>query len=78
MAPQTGSRFGFCLGVLDGAGRRFLTEREPDRYRPQLDNRVHHVVDGDSLFDLAGRYFAPLPRACDYGWAIADYQPDEA
>jgi hypothetical protein len=34
------------------------------------------VVDGDSLFDLAGRYFAPLPRACGYWWAIADYQPD--
>lgn len=76
MPPQTGSRFGFYLGILDDAGGRFLTEREPYRYRPLSDNRVHQVVDGDSLFDLAGRYFAPLPRACGYWWAIADYQPD--
>ncbi len=76
MPPQTGSRFGFCLGVLDDAGRRFLTEREPCRYRRLPDNRVHQVVDGDSLFDLSGRYFAPLPRACGYWWAIADFQPD--
>jgi hypothetical protein len=34
------------------------------------------VVDGDSLFDLSGRYFASLPRARGYWWAIADYQPD--
>jgi hypothetical protein len=76
MPPQTGSRFGFCLGVLDERGRRFLTEREPYRYRPLPDNRVHRVVDGDTIFDLAGRYFAPLPRACGYWWAIADFQPD--
>lgn len=75
MPPQTGSRFGFCLGVLDEQGRRYLTEREPYRYRPLPDNRVHRVVDGDTLFDLAGRYFAPLPRACGYWWAIADFQP---
>jgi len=76
MPPQTGSRFSFCLGVLDEQGRRYLTEREPYRYRPLPDNRVHRVVDGDTLFDLAGRYFAPLPRACGYWWAIADFQPD--
>ena len=50
MPPQTGSRYGFCLGVLDERGRRFLTEREPYRYRPLPDNRVHRVVDGDTLF----------------------------
>ena len=77
MPPQTGSRFGFCLGVLDERGRRFLTEREPYRYRPLPDNRAHRVVDGDTLFDLAGRYFAPLPRACGFWWAIADFQPSD-
>jgi hypothetical protein len=74
--PLAGSRFSFCLGVLDAAGRRYLTEREPYRHRALSDDRVHTVVDGDSLFDLAGRYFAPLPRACGFWWAIADYQPD--
>jgi hypothetical protein len=28
------------------------------------------------LFDLAGQYFTPLPRACGFWWAIADFQPD--
>lgn len=76
MPPQSGSRHGFCLGVLDEDGRRFLTEREPYRYRVFADNRVHCVVGGETLFDLAGRYFAPLPRACGFWWAIADFQPD--
>jgi hypothetical protein len=65
-----------CLGVLDDAGRRLLTEREPYRYRALPDNRTRRVVDGDTLFDIAGRYFAPLPRACGFWWAIADFQPD--
>lgn len=76
MPPLSGSRHGFCLGVLDAQGRRFLTEREPYRFRAFGDNRLHRVVGGETLFDLAGRYFAPLPRACGYWWAIADFQPD--
>jgi hypothetical protein len=34
------------------------------------------VVSSDSLFSLAGKYFAPLPRACGFWWVIADFQPD--
>jgi hypothetical protein len=34
------------------------------------------VVEGDTLWGLAGLYFAPLPRACGFWWAIADFQPD--
>jgi hypothetical protein len=74
--PRVGSRFGLCSGVADDAGRRFLTEREPYRYRTLPDNRRHLVVEGDTLFELAGRYFAPLPRACGFWWVIADFQPD--
>jgi hypothetical protein len=74
--PLVGSRFGLCLGVLDDDGRRRLTEREPYRFRPLPDSRAHCVVEGDTLFELAGRYFAPMPRACGYWWAIADFQPD--
>lgn len=76
MPPRTGSRHGFTVGVLDDAGARYLTEREPYRFRPFADNRSHRVVAGETLFDLAGRYFAPLPRACGFWWAIADFQPD--
>ena len=76
MPPRAGSRHGFCLGVVDAEGRTFLTEREPYGYRPHADNRVHVVVQGDTLFDLAGRYFEPLPRACGFWWVIADFQPE--
>jgi len=71
-----GSRHSFTFGVHDDAGVLHLTEREPYRYKAHTDNRVHVVVQGDTLWDLAGRYFAPLPRACGFWWAIADYQPD--
>ena len=76
MPPRSGSRHSFCLGVTDEQGRLFLTEREPYGYQPHADNRVHVVVQGDTLFDLAGRYFAPLPRACGFWWVIADFQPE--
>ena len=76
MPPRVGSRFGFSLGVHDDAGLLQLTDREPYRVRAHADNRIHTAVQGDTFWDLAGRYFAPLPRACGYWWAIADFQPD--
>ena len=76
MPPRVGSRYSASLGVLDAEGRRFLTEREPFRFREYEDTRKHVVVQGDSLFTLAGRYFAPVPRACGFWWAIADFQPE--
>ena len=76
MAPTAGSRHSFTSGVRDELGRLFLTEREPYGFAQHADTRVHVVVHGDSLFELAGRYFAPLPRACGFWWAIADFQPE--
>jgi len=76
MPPQLNSRFMFCRGVKDGSGTWQLTEREPYRYRDLSDSRVHVVQEGDTLFNLAGRYFRPLPRACGFWWIIADFQPD--
>jgi hypothetical protein len=52
------------------------TEREPFRFRAFPDNRQHVVQQGKTLFSLAGRYFAPLPRASGLWWVIADFQPD--
>jgi len=75
MPPKTGSRYSFTLGVLDEEGRRLLTEREPYCYHHHSDNRTHTIVEGDTLWGLAGRYFAPLPRACGFWWVIADFQP---
>ena len=76
MAPLAGSRHSFTSGVRDEEGRLFLTEREPYGFRAPPDTRAHVVAQGESLFDLAGRYFAPLPRACGFWWAIADFQQD--
>ncbi|NNB86094.1 hypothetical protein [Corallococcus exiguus] len=76
MAPHAGSRYSFSLGLRDEAGHFFLTERAPYGFQPHVDTRVHLVAEGDSLWGLAGRYFAPLPRACGFWWAIADFQPE--
>jgi hypothetical protein len=76
MPPMLSSRYIFCLGVRDDTGRLYLTDREPYRFKAHSDNRTHRVVQGDTLFSLAGRYFAPLPRACGFWWVIADFQPD--
>lgn len=76
MPPKSGSRHSFTFGTRDQAGRLFLSEREPYGYRELADTRRHTVVQGDSLWGLAGRYFAPLPRACGFWWVIADFQPD--
>jgi hypothetical protein len=76
MAPRAGSRHSFTLGVCDEQGRRFLTERGPYRFKEHTDTRVHIVAQGDTLEGLAGRYFAPLPRACGFWWVLADFQQD--
>lgn len=76
MPPRAGSRFSGSVGVRDERGRLYLTEREPFGFREFVDNRAHTVRQGDTLFGLAGRYFASLERGCGYWWAIADFQPD--
>jgi hypothetical protein len=76
MPPRRFSRYTFCAATLDEDGRLFLTEREPYRFRSFPDTRQHMVVEGDSLFSLAGRYFSPLPRPSGLWWIIADFQPD--
>ena len=76
MPPRRFSRHTFTSAVLGDDGRLFLTEREPFRFRSLPDNRQHVVKEGDTLFSLAGRYFAPLPRPAGLWWVIADFQPD--
>lgn len=77
MPPRRFSRYTFSAAILDEDERLFLTEREPFRFRPLADNRHHIVKEGDTLFSLAGRYFAPLPRPAGLWWIIADFQPDD-
>jgi hypothetical protein len=76
MPPRRFSRYTFSAAVMDEEERLFLTEREPFRFRPLTDSRQHVVKEGETLFSLAGRYFAPLPRPAGLWWIIADFQPE--
>lgn len=76
MPPRRFSRFTFSAAVLDDTGQLLLTEREPYRFRALADTRQHVLQQGDTLFTLAGRYFAPLPRPAGLWWIIADFQPE--
>ena len=76
MPPRRLSRFMFSAALLDSGERLFLTDREPFRFQSLPGNRQHLVKEGETLFSLAGRYFAPLPRPAGLWWIIADFQPD--
>jgi hypothetical protein len=76
MPPRRFSRYTYTAAVLDEEERLFLTDRDAFRYRALPDNRQHVVKEGDTLFSLAGRYFAPLSRPAGLWWVIADFQPD--
>jgi hypothetical protein len=76
VAPRRLSRYTFTYAVQDDEGDLVLYGEEPFRFAVFEDNREHAVRQGDTLFTLAGRYFAPLPRACGLWWVIADFQPE--
>ena len=76
MPPRRFSRFEFTEAMRDDAGRWFLTDREPYRFRALPDTRAHVVQEGESLFTLAGRFFRPRARAAGFWWVLADFQPD--
>lgn len=76
MPPQRLSRHLLTTGLTDSDERVFLSDRVPFRFTHFSDNRKHTVKEGDTLFNIAGRYFAPLPRPAGFFWVVADFQPD--
>lgn len=76
MPPRIYSRHAFCTAQEDSNGKLFLSEREPFRYKDFPDNTTHIVGQGDTLWHLAAKYYAPLDRAAGLWWVIADFQPD--
>ncbi len=70
-----GSRYAGCTAVRGDDGVLRLEDRPPLTFRDLADNRTHTVVQGDTLWLLAGRYFAPVPRAAGWFWALAEFQP---
>jgi hypothetical protein len=78
MPPRENSRHSFTLGYSDKYETMrtlFLQPRIPFPFRQLSDNRVVVAKAGDTLYALAGKYFAPLTRACGLWWVIADFQP---
>jgi len=76
MAVYEHSRFTFCRGFKDEAGRTFLDDPGPYRFRALSDNVVHVVEEGETIWSVAGWHFRPHPRAAGLWWAIADFQPN--
>ena len=76
MGPRALSRYLITTASRDDAGRLVLSDREPFRFQELPDTRTHVVALGDTLFQLAGRYYQKLPRGCGLWWVIADFQPD--
>jgi Tfp pilus assembly protein FimV len=70
------SRFRFCVGLTDEKGRPFLSEAEPYLYRSFADNVQHQVVEGDTLWSLAAKYFDGVSRPEALFWVLAQFQPE--
>lgn len=78
MPPRVRSRYIFTLGINDpdAPDQLQLTDREPFPFQDLADNRLHQVVDGDTLQGLASRYFSGIDSAANLWWIIADFQPE--
>jgi nucleoid-associated protein YgaU len=75
MALYPESRYRYCRAYADAAGRAYLDEREPVRYRAATDNAFHTAQEGDTWWGLAQRYFPGYARASGLWWVICEYQP---
>jgi hypothetical protein len=66
-----------CLGeAWPGRSTEFqLASREPFRFRELTDNRIVRAKEGDTVFTLAARHFAGMPRPAGLWWVICDFQP---
>lgn len=71
--PNRFSRYRFTTAQTDSDGRLFLSDRTPYRFRDLSDNRQHIVKEGDTYYNLAGRYFAAMPRGAGFWWVICDF-----
>lgn len=76
MPPRQYSRYSFSVATPDDQGRVFMSPRIPFRFRVFADTTIYLVRQGDTLYALAGRYYAGLPRPAGLWWVIADFQPE--
>jgi hypothetical protein len=66
----------FTGGIYDDDGVQYLTQRIPYRYRVLSDTLIHIVREGETLWSIAGQYYASFERPSGLWWIIADFQPD--
>lgn len=79
MPPRARSRHLYTLAFRntnDQDDPLLLTDRVRFFFRDLPDNVQHRVTEGDTLFNLAQRYYASVERAAGLWWVIADFQPD--
>lgn len=74
MPPNRFSRYRFSTArMIDD--RLVLEDRTPFGYRELDDNAQHVVVEGDTLWTIAGLFFPNMQRGSGLWWIIADFQP---
>ncbi len=74
------SRYRFTPRVIeelaDGSRRVFLAMQDPvTPFVPDKDNAVHVVREGDTLENLAARFFNGYTDPAFLGWIIGQFQP---
>lgn len=81
MPPRRFSRHTFTRASTDADERQFLSDRDKFLFRQLDDNTYHTIKEGDTLQNLAGRFYAPLSGAngisfspAQLWWVIADFQ----
>lgn len=76
MPPNIFSRYSFSSAEENSAGKLVLSRRVPIRFQQRDDNRNRLVNEGDTVFNLASRFFARFTsRPAGLWWVITDFQP---
>lgn len=55
--------------------QQYLDDRVPYRFRDKPGTQIYTAKEGDSLFFLAAKFYATMPRPAGMWWVIADFQP---
>lgn len=80
MPPRTFSRHAKTFMYEDESGHQVLSTPDMYTFRELPDTQVHVATEGETIFNLAARYYASLTdppefSAAELWWVIADFQP---
>jgi nucleoid-associated protein YgaU len=77
--PDAFSRYKFVAQVQDdsdtGNDELFFGTRKPIQFVDSPDNTFHIVQGGDTLENIASRFFRGFPEPATLYWVIAEFQP---